>query len=135
VAKVKTIDQILEASAASEEFKDAVRRLADGYRTPQLIESSIYHPNPKVLRVVLKLLDTHPQAPIERVKIGGVSGCANFVGTVSYFVPEEHRVRFNWNCKWKARQESYFLPDGRPDQARAAAEFDYECFREFEEEA
>ena len=39
------------------------------------------------------------------------------------------RVSFHWDCKWKAMELEWHDYFGFPDQARAAREHPYACFR------
>ena len=36
---------------------------------------------------------------------------------------------FVWDCRWRAEREGYVDYFGFPDQARAAREFDWQCFQ------
>jgi hypothetical protein len=130
---MRSTTEILANSAAAETFKVAVLDIEAGRGNP-LVEHSWQHPKVKVLRVLLKLLDTHPAAPVQRALIEAQSGCSDFRGRLRYYSPEEHTVRFVWDCAWKAREVGYKLPSGGADQVRAAREFGYECFQDFREE-
>jgi len=130
---VKQSEMILAASRATDEFKQAVRDLRQGLKSP-LIAHQDNHPAVKVFRVVLKLLDARPGLPVIRTEISGESGCADFQGTVICYAPDPITFNFIWDCAWKARREKYYTVYGGLDQVRAAIEFGYDCFKLFAEE-
>jgi len=127
---LRSVEEIVERSQAAAEFKAAVRELNKGQRHERIHFSS-WLPKVKVLRVAVKFLDVYPQLPVERIEVEGYSGCSSFTGTATVFCPEPWRLKFNWDCAWRAQKEEMYLPDGGADQERAAREFGYECFREF----
>ena len=55
-------------------------------------------------------------------------------GSCALSPPRARRVRFHWDCKWRALQEGWTDYFGFPDQVRAAREFGHDCFRLWEEE-
>jgi hypothetical protein len=87
-------------------------------------------PRVKVLRTIAQLLHAEPLLAVDRVSVQAVSGCADFVGTltVTDAAGNAHVYEFEWNCEWKARQLGYVDGFGFPDQIRAAQEFGWDCF-------
>ncbi len=128
--EIRVLDDLLERSQAEPAFKRAVQAFAQG-QPSELIRYSAGSPPIKVLRVLLQLLETFPDAPISDVEIEGRSSCSAYAGTLT-FGPSQTRVRFEWNCSWKAQQEGFRTWYGAPDQTRAAHEFGHRCFRIFE---
>lgn len=128
--KVHTLDEILETSAASEAFKAAVRQLEAGHKT-EPIAFNAGAPPVKVLRMVMKLLEAHPEHPFESIEVQGQSGCSDFKGTAKA-EPGDIAVAFLWDCAWRARQQEWTDHWGDPDQIRAARTFGYQCFEQFE---
>lgn len=92
---------------------------------------SVAGPSPrvKVLRAIAQLLHAEPALAVDRVRVQAVSGCADFVGTmtVTDAAGDTHSYDFEWNCEWKARQLGYVDGFGFPDQIRAAQEFGWDC--------
>lgn len=127
---INTLDTILEGSAASDSFKDAVRQLEKG-SVPSVIMFNPGVPPVKALRGIMKLLEAEPNLAIENVNIQATSGCSDFVGTIEVNGGEV-RFDFVWDCAWRAEQEKYTDHFGYPDQIRAAREFGYQCFKKFE---
>lgn len=125
--KVHTLEDLLEASAATAEFKDAVRNLKAG-QPQDRIEFPKSNPPVKVLRLTMKLLEECAGHPIESVRVEGVSGCSNYEGAAT-IQPGDLRFEFEWNCRWRAEQEGWMDAFGDPDQIRAAQTFGYQCFR------
>ena len=129
--EVPTIETLLERSAATPEFAEAVRAFAGNSRKSDRIQANPGSPPVKVLRVISQLLDQHPDLAVESVQINGASGCGDFTGTLTVEANSTHRFRFAWDCQWKASQAGYSTFWGDPDQQRAAREFGYQCFKEF----
>ena len=129
--KTKSIEALLAASQAAPAFKEAVRQLSAGKRTPARIDFDPTLPDVKVLRLIQKFLDAQPDLPIERVSIQAVSGCSNFTGRAR-IEPGEGEVTFNWDCRWQAEQMGWRDAVGLPDQIRAARELGYQCFETFD---
>lgn len=127
---VQELEDILTASAASEDFKSAVLELKQGKR-PSSIVFNPGSPPVKVLRAISKLLEAEPELAVESVNIQASSGCSDFVGTLDVNGGE---VRFNfaWDCSWRAKQEKFTDSFGYPDQIRASKQFGYQCFKKFE---
>jgi hypothetical protein len=126
----RSLDELLERSAASARFKEAVRALAAG-RRQEAIAGNHGAPPVKLLRVALKLLETRPDLAIERLQVEGLSGCSDFIGT-AHVEPGPVRVAFEWDCRWRAEQLGWRDALGDPDQLRAARELGYQCFRHFD---
>ena len=127
------LEHILARSRASEALKAAVRALASNPYGYLHVEGHVSCAKPapavKVLRVLTQLLHTEPEAPIERVRIEGSSGCSDFVGTLTAESASVASVfDFTWCCKWRAEQEGWSDYWGNPDQIRAAREFGWRCF-------
>lgn len=128
------LDHILGRSRASDHVKAAVRALASnpfGYHHAGCHVSCV-RPAPavKVLRVLTQLLHAEADDPIEHVGIEGVSGCADFVGTLTVRTATEVRtIEFVWDCRWRAEEEGWRDDWGHPDQIRAAREFGWRCFQ------
>lgn len=128
-----SLQQFLTRSRASDAFKDAVVAFARSGQPNDRIGFNPYCPPVKVERTLIKLLEELPEVELERVEVRGSSGCEFFRGELSAFAgSDEHRVRFHWDCKWKAVQHGWTDYFGFPDQARAAREFGHDCFREWE---
>jgi len=124
-----TLTLLLEQSAATDEFRAALA--AWRHRRPQdRIEVLGYAPDIKVERFLTKLFEALPEQVIDSVVVDGRSGCSNFTGEAT-LEPGGVRVRFDWDCAWKAKVEG-LTAYGFPDQQRAAMEFGYDCFRVFE---
>ncbi len=128
---VRSLDELLEASKATESFKEAVRDVVRGKLSPP-IRASRGAPAIKVLRVLQKILEAYPGEPITAVEIEGRSGCSDFRGEAVVY-PSGRRLRFWWDCHWKAEQEGMTTWWGGADQTGAARQFGYQCFREFTE--
>src|SRR5690606_18610580 len=98
----------LRQSRATGAFKDAVAAfLRDGAANDRVAFDG-YAPPVKVERTLAKLLEAFPEMELERVVIQGASGCEYFRGKLSAFGPEgERRIRFHWDCKWRAEQEGW----------------------------
>ena len=127
------IDHLLAASRATDDFKHDVRAYALSGYAPRIV---LLHraPRIKVLRVIAQLLSTTPALAVERIRVNGRAGCADFVGTLE--VDAEGRTRhiaFAWDCAWRAQLAGWSDAFGFPDQIRAAQEFEWRCFREWRE--
>jgi hypothetical protein len=126
--------ELLDDSAATAPFRDAAATFLRDPRPNDRIQFATYSPPVKVLRTLTKLIENYPDLEIERVKVNGQSGCEYFRGEMIVGTPlEERRIRFTWDCKWKALQLGWTDYFGFPDQTRAAREFDHDCFREWAE--
>ncbi len=91
-------------------------------------------PRVKVLRVIAQLLHAEPTLAVDRISVRAASGCADFAGELAAtdVSGETHRFQFEWNCEWKARELGYTDYFGFPDQIRAAQEFGWRCFSQWE---
>lgn len=128
---VNNMEDLLEASAAAPEFKNAVRALAEGRSQDRILHNS-GTPKVKALRAALKLLEERPADPIESIVIHGRSGCSDFVGDIQV-KPSGQRIIFEWDCQWRAKVMGWLDVFGEPDQMRAAQSFGYQCFRRFDQ--
>lgn len=124
----------LEAAAARPEFKRDMIAFVRGGDAPR-IELRGYTPRVKVERVLTQLLQAHPELELERVRLNGRSGCSDFTGEIVAVTSSEteHCFEFTWCCSWKAEQEGWRDCFGFWDQARAAREFGWDCFRRWEQ--
>ncbi len=128
-----TLDELLDASSAAQEFSDALRQLARGGKPGPAIRFNAGSPPVKVRRALCQLLETHPDLVVQSVSLEGRSGCSDFRGTMAVETPDgEATYRFVWDCAWKAGEVGYKTFWGDPDQQKAAREFDYRCFEVFE---
>lgn len=132
-ATVHNLDDLLGASAATDEFKSAVKQLESGGR-PEKILFNAGCPPVKVLRTITKLLEAEPTLAVDSVLIDAMSGCSDFTGTLTVNGGEA-RFSFTWDCAWRAKQAQYVDGFGLPDQIRAAREFGYQCFEKFDRTA
>ena len=123
---VRKLDDLLAASAATPEFKAAVRALADK-QSQNRIAFNPGSPPVKVLRLTMKLLEEAPEIAFESLQVRAASGCSDFTGE-AVAQPGNVRVEFSWDCRWRAIQQGWKDPFGDPDQIRAAREFGYQCF-------
>jgi len=129
-ATIQQLDDLLTASAATEEFKTAVQQLESGKATERIA----YNPGVpavKALRAISKLLESEPGLTIDNVLINATSGCSDFVGKMTVNGGEAI-FDFVWDCSWRAKEENYTDHFGYPDQIRAAREFKYQCFKRFQ---
>ena len=124
------LSQLLERSRASEGFRSSVQAFVSDARPNDRVTFDPYSPPVKVERTLTKLLEEHPDLEIERVEIEGASGCEYYRGEMRVNTSAGvRRVRFYWDCKWRALQEGWTDYFGFPDQTRAAREFGHDCFR------
>lgn len=126
---VQQLEDILAASSASDDFKDAVQELKKGIPNP-LIQYNRGVPPVKALRATTKLLEAEPALVVESLLINGTSGCSDFTGSLEVN-GDEARFEFVWDCAWRAKEEKLTDHFGYPDQMRAAREFGYQCFQIF----
>ncbi len=126
------LNSYLEAAAAHPELKKDVLEFVDGRETSRIALEG-HAPRVKVERVLTQLFHTHPELPIERVSVRARAGCSDYVGeVVAHTGDEEHRFTFEWCCAWKAEEQGWKDYFGFWDQARAAREFGWRCFRRWE---
>lgn len=122
----------LEAADVHPDFRNDVLNFVRGGAAPR-IELRGRAPRVKVERVLTQLLRTHPTLPVDRIQLEATSGCSDFTGVLVAWAGEtEHRYRFSWCCSWKAEQEGWRDCFGFWDQARAAREFGWDCFQQWE---
>jgi hypothetical protein len=121
---------ILERSRATPAFRDAVVRFRESGRPNDRIAFAARNPPVKVERTLKKALLEYPDLAVESIEIRAVSGCESFRGELTLLAEGTPlTVWFEWDCKWRAEQEGWRDWFGLPDQARAAREFDHDCFR------
>ena len=122
----------LDAASAHPDFKSDVLSFVQGGSAPR-IELQGHAPRVKVERVLTQLLHANPAMAVDRIRLRATSGCSDFTGVLVACVgEEEHRYRFSWCCSWKAEQEGWRDCFGFWDQARAAREFGWNCFQQWE---
>ena len=131
--KTQALETLIAASRAKDEFKTQVVALADGGSPDGAIRFNPQCPPVKVLRLLMKLLEVYPEKKFTEVEVQAVSGCSNFTGKV-IAQPGDLKIRFNWDCRWRAEQEGLRDAFGDPNQIRAAQQFGYQCFNQFEAE-
>ena len=129
-----SIKHLIAATRASQEFKTDVARYAEGLPADR-IRTLRHAPRIKVLRLLAQLFHAEPDIEIERVFIDAWSGCSDFRGTITATSPDAVRAfRFRWDCSWRAEQEGWLDAFQLPDQIRAAHEFGWRCFSQWEED-
>lgn len=130
---IHDFEPMLAASAATPAFRAELAAFAAG-GDAERIEARAHNPRVKILRTVAQLLSAEPTLAVDRVAIAAVSGCADYTGTLTATDArgEEHRFRFVWDCAWKAEQVGYRDYFDLPDQIRAAREFGWDCFQQWE---
>ena len=122
---------LLAASLATNAFKADVRAFASQAPAGR-IKLARYAPPVKVLRLIAQILDSEPELAIEQISVDARSGCSDFAGIVDVHVAQDvHRFEFTWCCRWRAEQEGWKDYFGFPDQMRAAREYDFRCFAEW----
>jgi hypothetical protein len=122
------LDACLAASRATAAFAADVRAYAVYQEAPRITVVRAA-PRVKVLRVVTQLLHAEPTLIVDRVRVDGISGCADYRGTIAVVTPEcERAFAFVWDCSWRAAAEGWLDRHGLPDQTRAAREFGWRCF-------
>jgi hypothetical protein len=128
------IHQLIAISRARDEFKLEVSRYSDGLPCDR-IRTVRHAPRIKVLRLLAQLFHAEPELEIERVLIDAWSGCSDFRGTITVTTPDAVTAfRFRWDCSWRAEQQGWFDAFQLPDQIRAAHEFGWQCFQQWDEE-
>ena len=123
----------LDGTAAHPEFKQDVLAFVRGRATAR-IELEGHAPRVKVERLLTQLCAQPPGRRVERVSVRGRSGCSDYSGELRVTADgTEHRFAFTWCCAWRAEQEGWRDCFGFWDQARAAREFGYQCFQQWEQ--
>jgi hypothetical protein len=126
------LTDILDQSAATPTFKDAVLSVQVRTRTP-LITSARPVPHIKIMRLLKHLLSTERDLVIESVRIHADSGCSDLTGVIDVTcVDAMRRFSFAWDCAWRAREQGWSDCFGFPDQMRAAREYDWRCFKSWQ---
>lgn len=130
-----SLEDLLEKSASTPHFKQAVQRFASAHSGCERIRTAPANPPVKVLRVISHLLDTHGHLDVDAIHVDGRSGCSDYRGTVTVETAsgQKKSFRFVWDCAWKAEQVGWKTFWGDPDQQKAARHFGYQCFEKFEE--
>ena len=127
---IESLEALIARSQATEAFKQAARNLQAGVPDDR-ITFNAGTPPVKALRVICKLLEQHSDVAIDRVHLDGRSGCSDYSGQLT-MEPGPVTIAFHWDCRWKADQMGWRDGLGFPDQIRAAREFGYQCFAQFE---
>ncbi len=126
------IQHLIATARASSEFKSDVIRFAEGLPADR-IRTVRHAPRIKVLRLLTQLLHAEPDLEIERVSVDAWSGCSDFRGLITVATPDVVTAfRFRWDCSWRAEQQGWFDAFQLPDQIRAAHEFGWQCFSQWE---
>lgn len=129
------MDSLLQGSSATPDFKTAVASFLAGSHT-ELLKVENYVPPIKVRRLLTQLLNQESGLGIQHVVIRGSSGCSDFRGSVEVHTSSgPHVFDFVWDCRWRAESEGYVDYFGFPDQRRAADEFDWRCFQQWDRRA
>jgi hypothetical protein len=130
------IIEMLERSSVTEPFREATVRFLREGRPNERVSFDRNCPPVKVERTLTRALEQYPELQIESIEVHGSSGCEYFSGLLHlHATTEVRRVSFHWDCKWRAEEQGWHDYFGFPDQIRAAREFGYDCFKEWEEEA
>jgi hypothetical protein len=120
---------ILDESAATVEFKAAVRSVRERARTP-LVVAARPIPHVKIVRLLTHLLEAERNLAITSVRISADSGCSNLTGVIDVACIDGGRsFAFAWDCAWRAEEMGWTDCFGFPDQMRAAREYDWRCFK------
>lgn len=129
------IQAFLDPASATPEFRDALIEFVHTGAPSDRVRFDHRSPPVKVERVLTKLLAEHPEFEVEAVEIDGSSGCEFYRGeaVVTTSGGMARRIRFRWDCRWRALEQGWTDYFGFPDQARAAQEFGYDCFQVWEE--
>jgi hypothetical protein len=131
-----SLHHLLQRCRATDAFRAALIEFQRSGQPGPLLQFERYSPPVKVERTLTRLLEAYPELEIERVELHGSSGCEFFRGHLIVHAGDQpRRIRFHWDCRWRAQQQGWTDYFGFPDQARAAREFGHDCFRQWEEEA
>lgn len=126
------LTDILDESAATSEFKIAVRSVRERVRTP-LVTSARPVPHVKIVRLLTYLLETERDLAITSVRIHADSGCSDLTGVIDVACSDGgRRFEFAWDCAWRAEELGWTDCFGFPDQMRAAREYDWRCFKSWQ---
>ena len=130
-----TLADLLDRSSAASPFREALLRFINDGRSSERVRFGYGCPPVKVQRTLHKALVEYPALPIESIELRASSGCEYFRGTlIVRTLTEERHIAFHWDCKWRAESEGWRDWFGFPDQTRAAREFDWDCFRAWDQE-
>ncbi|MDX1973204.1 MAG: hypothetical protein SFY68_11800 [Candidatus Sumerlaeia bacterium] len=130
-----SFDSLLNSSSSTPEFQLVLRDFEKlGYSNSPALRYNSGSPAVKVGRFLQQLLETYPEWKITTVEVEAQSGCSDYHGfaEVGLANGEKKRIRFTWDCAWKAEQEGLKTFFGTPDQQKAAQLFGYRCFQVFE---
>lgn len=130
--KIPTVQELLQESAATPEFRAATEEFASSNKASDRIRFGPGNPPVKVLRTICGLLEYEPTLAIDRVEVAGASGCSDYRGTITVNGGEK-KYKFVWDCAWKAREMGWKDMFGDYDQIKAARTFGYRCFESFGE--
>ncbi len=123
---------ILDESAATPDFKAAVRSVRARTRTPLVIAARPI-PHVKIVRLLTHLLETERDLTITAVRISADSGCSDLTGVIDVTCLDgARRFSFAWDCAWRAEESGWTDCFGFPDQMRAAREYDWRCFKSWQ---
>lgn len=127
------LHEILAASQATDAFKADVLAYVEHHEVAR-VTTARRSPRVKVVRLLTQLLSAEGALPLDRVHLDALSGCADFTGTlvVELATGGSLTMRFAWDCHWRAEQQGWTDAYGLPDQIRAAREFDWRCFQQWE---
>lgn len=129
------IHDFLDRTAATPRFREALAEFVSSGTPNERIRFDYRSPPVKVERVLTQLVASEPSLALDAVEVDGRSGCEFFRGqlVVTLAGGESRRIRFQWDCRWRAMEQGWTDYFGFPDQMRAAREFGYDCFRVWEE--
>ena len=135
--RLQMIRAFIERASPTPEFREALIEFVRTGAPSDRVRFDHRSPPVKVERLLTKLLASHPELAIEAVEIDGSSGCEFYRGQAVVMAAgdEALRIRFRWDCRWRAMAEGWTDYFGFPDQTRAAQEFGYDCFQVWEEVA
>jgi hypothetical protein len=126
------LTDILDESSATPDFKAAVLSVRERVRTP-LVTSARPVPHVKIVRLLTHLLEIERELEITSVRIHADSGCSDLTGVIDVSCTDgDRRFEFSWDCAWRAQQLGWSDCFGFPDQMRAAREYDWRCFKNWQ---
>lgn len=126
------LTDILDGSAATPDFKAAVRSVRERVRTP-LVTAARPVPHVKLVRLLTQLLEVERALEVVSVRISANSGCSDLTGVIDVMCADGPRTfSFSWDCAWRATEMGWTDCFGFPDQMRAAREYDWRCFKSWQ---
>jgi hypothetical protein len=129
-----SLQHYLGLSRASHTFRAAVDEFLRTGRPNARLSFDARSPSVKVERTLTKVLVEYPELEIESIEIRAHSGCEYFRGELTLHTSgSSHVVAFHWDCRWRAEENGWHDYFGFPDQTRAAREYGWDCFRDWEE--